>query len=1822
MESRIVLPDAPADAWRDGVAVWSQPLVIDSYLPEQPSVYPAFLHRRVYQGSSGRVFPLPFHERISPVKRPHPWQAVHLENEWLRVVVLPELGGRVHVVLDKVAGYDMVYRNNVIKPALVGLAGPWVSGGIEFNWPQHHRPATFLPTDVAIERDADGSATVWCSDHDPFTRMKGMHGIRIGPDSSRLEARVRLHNRSETGRTFLWWANVAAAANDDYQAFFPPDVTRVADHAKRAVVSYPRPEVPYYGVDYPDGGLDRYRDIPVPTSYMALDTVEDFFGGYDHGARAGFVHVADHGIAPGKKQWTWGNAPFGHAWDRNLTDSDGPYVELMAGVYTDNQPDFAYLAAGETKTFAQTWYPLHDTGPVQYADRRLAISVTDRVVTVCAAETLSGVTITVDGEPAEPTDLRPGDSRTLPVTGLPRTVRITRGTELLAEYRPGQPSVPDAAPVTNRAVTPPAPADVATIDELIHIAVYLDQYRHANRRAADYLDEVLRRDPGESRALLLLGAKAYDRAEHETAAALLSASVAARTRWSPTPASGEAHYRLGLALVRLNRDGEAATMLARASWDAGFAVAARFALARIRCRHGDPARAEDLLRQNPDHPQSAALLATILAERGDTAGAGTLTRAVLAVDPLDAWARDLAGQQPTGDATTMLDVALEYAAAGFTTRALDALDRAETLAADRPTGQVDVIPMIHVHRVVLGAKTTKIPFSPYAYPARLDDVHALREFVALVPGQAAPWAMLGHWYYAHDRPADAVDAWQHALVVNPTAVVHRNLGLAAYNVTGDDAAAVTHYDAALTLAPDDARLWYERDQLAARLGESAITRLARLEPRRDLAVTRDDLTVVLAHLLLDTGRLEEAYELIGGRNFQPWEGGEGQALAVWDRAVALLACRRGEPVPVNPPPPANLGEDRHPVTGPPETDEFFATSRPDLLLFEEREKTAMDLAGRWRAALDRDGTGEHERWYTTAPWPDPADIDLPGSVQEQGLGDPVTMDTPWTGQVVDPAFYTDDRYAPYREPGAVSVPFWLQPHTYYRGAAWFQRTVDIPAGWRDRTIVLHLERVHWESTVWLDDRRIGADRSLTTPHRFDLGTLEPGRHTLTLRIDNRTVVDVGPNAHSVSDHTQGNWNGVIGDLRLEALPEVVIRQVVVTPDVTARSARIRIDLGTDFRGTVSVSARRFNVPGDHVTPTVTAEITDGRHADLDLPMGEEAQTWDEFHPALYELTTTAGGTVHHTVFGLREVGVDGTRITVNGRPVFLRGTLESCVFPLTGYPPTDVEAWRRIIRVARAHGLNLLRFHSWCPPGAAFRAADEEGFYLQVEGPVWANQGAAVGEGRPVDTFLYEETGRILDEFGNHPSFLMMAHGNEPAGRDAEFLGAWVAHWRRRDPRRLYTSAAGWPAITENDFDNVPGPRTHQWGDGVASPLNARRPDTVTDYSDWVTACPRPIISHEIGQWCAYPDFAEVEKYTGLMKPHNFGIFADFLRESGMADRAEEFLHASGRLQSLLYKEEVEAALRTPGFGGFHLLGLSDFPGQGTALVGVVDPFWDEKPYSSAAAWSRFCGPTVPLALLPRRVWRTDEAVSFGVRVAHFGPEPLTGDVTWSLVTSDGVTLAGGTDAGTIPAGTVTNTCRLKLIIRVGEFENDWDLWFFEAGEDRVNPGIIETTDVEEALRHTAAGATVLLRPERVAGDVVLGFTTVFWNTAWTGNQAPHTLGITHDPEHPLFREFPSDGHTDWQWWDLLHGAQAMVGLPEGLRPIVQPIDTWFTARRLGALVEARVGAGRLVVCTLNLDTPGPVSGHFHRALLSYLTGDDFDPATELTPEQVRALIG
>lgn len=930
-ETRLELPDRPAALAARAVAAWREPVVVDTYLPDPPDRYPAYLDRRVYQGSSGRIYPLPFHERISPTKAPHRWDAIHLENEYVRLMVMPELGGRIQVGLDRTNGYDFFYRNTVIKPALVGLAGPWLSGGVELNWPQHHRPATFLPTDAVIEEEPDGAVTVWCSDHDPFTRMKGMHGVRLTPGSSVVELRVRLFNRTDEPQSFLWWANVAARVDDEYQSFFPTDVRMVADHAKRAVSAFPAADRPYYGVDYParvDSAhpdadrIDWYRNIPVPTSYMAVGSSDDFFGGYDHGARAGFVHWADHRVAPGKKQWTWGNAPFGWAWDANLSDGDGAYVELMAGVFTDNQPDFSWLAPGETRTFSQCWYPIRETGPVQQATREAAVSLVVAPAGAEGTDVTLGVAVTRPRPGLRVSVLGPGgalvwhDERDAdPATPVLATLRVPAalaptdmavvvehdGRELL-RWRP-RPE-PTEAPVMDEAAEPPAPEAVGSVEQLYLTGLHLAQYRHATRDPEPYWQEALRRDPGDSRSHLALAARQYDAADYAAAERHVRAALARLTALNPNPVDGEASFRLGQVLARTGRVEAAYDAYAKAAWNRAWAVPARLAMARLRAASGRDAEALDDAREalagDPRHLQARDLTALLLRRTGRAREADELVAATLRTDPLDWWARHLAGEAVTADAPTVLDVALEYAAVGETAAAAALLEQAAALPT-KP-GQVAVAPLALYHLADLRSRAgdasgaaearaaARAADATWCLASRLDDADMLARTCAAEPQDARAHALLGHWLYARGRRGDAVAEWTRAAELDGgDPVVWRNLGVAAVNVDRDLAAAAAHYARARAVAPDDARLLFEADQLAKISGASAADRLAVLETNPALVARRDDLTVELVALLTATGRAAEGLELLLARRFQPWEGGEGQVLAAWDEAHLALA---------------------------------------------------------------------------------------------------------------------------------------------------------------------------------------------------------------------------------------------------------------------------------------------------------------------------------------------------------------------------------------------------------------------------------------------------------------------------------------------------------------------------------------------------------------------------------------------------------------------------------------------------------------------------------------------------------------------------------------------------------------------------------------------------------------------------------------------------------------------------------------------------------------------------------------------------------------------
>lgn len=1030
------------------VRAWPEEVVIPTYLPATPDPNPMFLEKRVYQGSSGRIYPLPFTGRIAekPVERT--WQVIWLENQYLRIMILPELGGRVHAALDKTNGYDLVYRQHVIKPALVGLAGPWVSGGIEFNWPQHHRPATFLPVATRIEAHPDGAVTVWCSDHDPLTRLKGMHGLCLRPGSACLEIRARVSNRTAVTQTFLWWTNIGVRVHEGYQSFFPPDVHHVADHARRATSTFPLCTGTWYGVNYgarPAAGLPEaevppdfipphcferngssavspapapepapppgtaaangkaasyfpfnhqksrlpsyepndlswYANIPTPCSYMAVDSTGDFLGGYDHLARAGLVHVADHHIAPGKKQWTWGNHPFGYAWDRNLTDTDGPYIELMAGVFTDNQPDFSFLQPGETRQWSQFLYPIQKIGPVCQANpeavlslRRqgnawhLGLAVTRHQPVVTLRLTAAGRS----GKPAGPgqpffthsAEVSPGSPLQLeipcpddvPASGLRVTILGAEGQELLTyhEEESGAAHKPQPPP----AAAPPLPEAVAGNDELYLIGLHLEQYRHATRFSTAYWQEALRRDPGDSRCHTALGRWHLQRGEFQIAESHFRAGLE-RLLWrNQNPYDGEAFYYLGLCLrYQLDAEGgtppapmswseiprfrEAYASFSKACWNQPWIAASSFALAELDCRRHDwGAALAHLDRVNQDDMRASLLRALVLRQSGDEAAARQQLGDNLRHDPLDAGSLYLLENTTPPDAQTALDLAHDFARSGFYREAIRLLSGLPWTTGEPadvsalPTQSWGTRPLLHYTLAWLRERCGENDQArkhrqvarqirpDHCFPARLEEIPILESARRADAADARAPYYLGNLLYDRRRHQEAIRLWEASVALDPAfATPWRNLGLGYFNILRQPADAARAYQKARLLHPGDGRLLYESDQLAKRLGEAPADRLRELARHRDLVLQRDDLSVELATLHNLTGQPEKALELLTGRRFQPWEGGEGQALAQFARAKILsgrAAMGRGDYAQARRlftaalEPPDNLGETWH-----------------------------------------------------------------------------------------------------------------------------------------------------------------------------------------------------------------------------------------------------------------------------------------------------------------------------------------------------------------------------------------------------------------------------------------------------------------------------------------------------------------------------------------------------------------------------------------------------------------------------------------------------------------------------------------------------------------------------------------------------------------------------------------------------------------------------------------------------------------------------------------------------------------------------------------------
>ncbi|MDB5949802.1 MAG: glycoside hydrolase, partial [Massilia sp.] len=826
----------------------------------------------------------------------------------------------------------------------------------------------------------------------------------------------------------------------------------------------------------------------------------------------------------------------------------------------------------------------------------------------------------------------------------------------------------------------------------------------------------------------------------------------------------------------------------------------------------------------------------------------------------------------------------------------------------------------------------------------------------------------------------------------------------------------------------------------------------------------------------------------------------------------------------------------------------------------------------------------------------------------------------------------------YAAPGKVRVPFLSQPQKHYLGAAWYQRDIDIAPGWRGKRVVLFLERPHWGSTVWFDGRKVGVNLSLVGEHAYDLGFLAPGKHRISIRVDNRMLMGYRPDAHSVSDSLGMSWNGIVGKIELRATSPVWIDDAQAYPNVRDKSVLLKVKLG-NATGLAGGGVLTVNGVAHKVTWSEA-----GGAFDVTVVFPGNTQTWDEFHPVLQKLRLRLSGAgaadIREVSFGFAQVATSGKQFLLNGRPIYFRGTHHGGDFPLTGYPPTDVAYWRKILQINKNWGINHIRFHSFCPPDAAFQAADELGIYLQPEPGMWNE----VSPGTPMEAMLYEETERMIKAYGNHPSFLLLSPGNEPKGHWKLAFDKWIAHYRVADPRRLYNNGTGHterevPGLAEGtDFLVMQriGPK----------PLRGNKGWFGKDYGDSLADVGIPVLSHEAGQWVAYPDFDIIKKFSGYLRPGNYEIFRDSLQHHGLAAKNKDFAYASGKFQLASYKEEIEANLRTPGMIGYQLLDLHDYLGQGSALVGILDTFWEEKGYATASEFRRFNGQTVPLARLLKRVFTADETFSVAAEIAHFGELPLIdAQPYWKLVDAVGKVMAQGElsrktiDVGkNIPLGTIKadlsalkspGAYRLLVGIKNRPIENDWNFWVYPSTVTEMEPaGVLVTHSWPEAEAKLGVGGTVLYLPRKADlgwNSPPLDTLPVFWNRlmnpAWG-----RMLGLWVDHRHPALAGFPSESFNDWQWTELVNGARAvnLDKLPRGLEPIVQPIDDWNRNFKLGMLFEAKVGAGRLMVSSADLDSDlgrRVVARQLRKSVLDYMAGDRFNPQVAVTAENFREVL-
>ncbi|HSC55498.1 MAG TPA: DUF5107 domain-containing protein [Phnomibacter sp.] len=948
----------------DAVKAWEEIVVLPTYPIGAPEKNPMFLEKRVYQGSSGVVYPHAVIEKIADEKTDRSYKALFLENRYIKIMVLPELGGRIHMAFDKVKQRHFIYYNQVIKPALVGLTGPWISGGIEFNWPQHHRPSTFEAVDSTIRENEDGSKTIWVNEVERMFRTKGMAGFTLYPDKAYIEIHGRLYNRTPFPQTFLWWANPAVKVNDHYQSIFPPDVHAVFDHGKRDVSSFPIAQGVYYKVDYSPGtDISRYKNIPVPTSYMAVASKYNFIGGYEHDSGGGLLHVADHHVSPGKKQWTWGHGAFGRAWDKNLTDEDGPYIELMTGVYTDNQPDFSWLQPYEEKTFKQYFMPYREVGAVKNASKDAVLNVelkgneAEIKLYVTSPFPQLEIKLEQDGKilfnETFASDPETPFLQTVTLTGhiKPEALRCVLTNKVvdkeMLRYQQEavvEPELPSPAKAAIR------PAEMSSNEELYLAGLHLEQYRHATFSAKDYYEEALKRDAGDARCNNALGLWLLRRGQFAKAEPYFRTAIKTLTGRNPNPYDGEAHYNLGWCLQLQGRYDDAFDAFYKSVWNDAWQHAGYLNLARIASLRNNDEEALDLVEKslvkNWNSHTARHAKAFILRKLGKEKEALLLIEDSLAIDPFNFGCLFekyllLKENEPTIAKEAMaqlealsrnwvhnlLEYALDYAHAGLYAEARALLSKDDYTLTPYYKGW-----FAHQSGDKKAAKkifTEAAKHSAdFVFPNRIEEVNILQTAITINPADAKAFYYLGNFWYDKRQYDDAIQCWERSIELDDSfATAHRNLALAYFNKRKAPQQAQLLLEKAFAVDTSDARVLMELNQLHKKLNKPHEERLQLLEQHLPLVLQRDDLYLERITLYNQLGNYQQAKELIMTYQFHPWEGGEGKVVGQYlichtelakqaiskgryKDALALLTEAENYP--------DNLGEGK--LTGAPEND--------------------------------------------------------------------------------------------------------------------------------------------------------------------------------------------------------------------------------------------------------------------------------------------------------------------------------------------------------------------------------------------------------------------------------------------------------------------------------------------------------------------------------------------------------------------------------------------------------------------------------------------------------------------------------------------------------------------------------------------------------------------------------------------------------------------------------------------------------------------------------------------------------------------------------------